>query len=104
MKKDTNNLVSFYLIFFALLIAFGIGFWVARATTPEPPETLVKTGIVIRLDTENDLVTVRHFNDNRIFVFEGVEDWLVGDIASCIVDENGTVIRPLYVGYVEEWE
>lgn len=65
------------------------------------------TTVVSKLDTELDLVYCTDFN-GMIWVFEGIEDWEVGDIASMIMADNRTeqiiddmIIQVRYSGYIE---
>lgn len=48
-------------------------------------------GIVVEIDEENNLVMVEDFNGD-IWIFEGIEDWFIGDICAMMMDNNGTDI------------
>ena len=49
------------------------------------PDTMTVTGI----DTEADVVTLTT-SSGHMYQFYGVEDWQIGDICSCIMNDNGT--------------
>ena len=64
-------------------------------------------GIVIEIDEENDLVMVEDFNGD-IWIFEGIEDWFIGDICAMMMDDNGTdtiyddiIVSVRYRGWVK---
>lgn len=64
---------------------------------------------VVRVSKANDTVTVKDFNGNY-WQFKGVEDWDVGDICSCVMDNKGTeeitddeIISTHYDGWMERW-
>ena len=68
------------------------------------PQTMVVVGI------ENDTVIIEDFNGFQ-FQFDGAEDWMVGDICSCIMRTNGTetivddeIVDTRYSGYIREGE
>lgn len=48
-----------------------------------------ETAKVVEVNREEDTVTVETFN-GHLFVFEGCEDWIEGDCASLIMEDNGT--------------
>ena len=48
-----------------------------------------QTAKVISVDRATDTVKVQTYND-FIFTFEGCEDWMEGDTASLIMEDNGT--------------
>ena len=41
------------------------------------------------VNVENDIVTLED-NNGFTWEFEGAEDWAVGDICTCIMNDNGT--------------
>lgn len=41
------------------------------------------------INVENDIVTLED-NNGFTWEFEGAEDWIVGDICTCIMNDNGT--------------
>ena len=49
------------------------------------PETMVVTN----LNTENDIVTMET-STGFIYEMDGVDDYMVGDLVSLIMDDNGT--------------
>lgn len=67
------------------------------------------TTVVIGVYDCDDTVVVEDFNGNH-FSFKGTEDWMVGDICSCIMDNNGTekvyddkIKETKYCGWIQEW-
>lgn len=67
------------------------------------------TTIVIETDYITDVVTVEDFNGNQ-WQFEVVEDWMVDDICSLIMYNNGTeiiyddqIVKAHYNGWFEGW-
>lgn len=67
-----------------------------------------KATIVTELDYENDLVIIEDFN-GFLWSFEGIEDWIVNDICSLLMYDNGTsetifddiIVDVHYDGWVE---
>ena len=66
--------------------------------------------IVTETDFETDTVTLTCGNGNQ-FQFTGIEDWFVGDVAACIMDDNATeivtddsIVSVYYAGYCELFE
>lgn len=49
-----------------------------------------KTMIVTALMDEDDLVVLEDAN-GQCWTFEGIEDWFVGDVASVLMNNNGTI-------------
>lgn len=61
------------------------------------------------IEIEDNIVTIQDYN-GFIYEFEGAEDWEVGDICSCIMNDNGTpkiyddeIVSIRYAGTFEEW-
>ena len=50
------------------------------------------TGEVIAVDYAADVVTIE--SHNNLWEFYGTDDWVPGDIAACIMSDNGT--RTIY--------
>lgn len=48
-----------------------------------------RTMIVTEFDEETDMVILTDFVGYE-WVFYGIEDWAIGDVCSCIMDDNGT--------------
>lgn len=68
------------------------------------------TTVVVDVSEPNDTVTCRDFNGN-LWQFSGVEDWVVGDVASLLMDDAGTpmikddiVLDARYDGWFAGWE
>lgn len=67
------------------------------------------TAVVTHISEATDTVTIQDFNGN-LWQFKGVEDWEVGDVASCIMDSKGTtlikddeIVKVKYSGYFQGW-
>lgn len=65
------------------------------------------TMIVVELDNQHDIVICEDFNGNQ-WAFEGIEDWMIGDIVSMIMEDMGTaqiyddiIVMTQYSGYME---
>lgn len=65
------------------------------------------TTVVCACDRIEDIVTCADFNGN-LWMFYGVEDWQIGDIASLIMDPNNSetihddrIVSIKYDGYLE---
>lgn len=61
-------------------------------------------------DIENDGLVLVDYNENE-WIWEGAEDYAIGDIVAAIMDDNNTItiyddaiITLHYVGYMEGWE
>lgn len=59
------------------------------------------------IDYDNNIVTVVDFGTENEWEFEGVEDWMEGDICSMIMYDNGTqtiyddeIVKVKYCGYI----
>ena len=52
-------------------------------------EIYPETAKVVEVDYDTDTVTVETFT-GFLFTFYGCEDWMVGDCASLIMEDNGT--------------
>lgn len=52
-------------------------------------EIYPETAKVVEVDYDTDTVTVETFT-GFLFSFYGCEDWMVGDCASLIMEDNGT--------------
>ena len=86
----------------AILISFLLA--TIFNTSSEYPQTFVVTEVNQAADT----ITLEDFN-GYTWTYEGAEDWLPGDIAAAIMDDNGTDIifddsikQLRYTGYMED--
>ena len=68
------------------------------------------TAVICDLEPANDLVYCEDFNGN-LWIFKGIEDWLEGDLASLLMDNNNTIgitddiiLSAHYGGYLESWK
>lgn len=67
------------------------------------------TAVVVDTDYAADVVVIEDCN-GYLWEFYGVEDWEIGDVCTCIMDDNGTekifddvIINAQYSGYFEMW-
>ena len=51
-------------------------------------ELYAETFVVTNVDYEKNIVKIE--DSGNVFYFYGTEDWLEGDLVSCIMDTNGT--------------
>ena len=74
----------------------------------EPAHEYPETFIVVAVDPEHDFITLQDFN-GYTWNWNGCEDWVIGDIASAIMDSKGTeaiqddiILELKYSGYIAE--
>ena len=67
------------------------------------------TAVVIDVSRANDKVTIKDYNGN-LWQYTGVEDYEVGDVVSCIMNNKATesikddvIIKVKYSGSFEDW-
>lgn len=67
------------------------------------------TAVVTNVSQATNTVTIEDFNGN-LWQFKGIEDWTIDDIASCVMDNKGTIeikddeiISVHYSGYWKGW-
>lgn len=89
----------------SMLVALAIMTSVAPASNPanEYPETFVVTEV----NQNENYILLETFSGN-VFKWNDSEDWMTGDIASAIMDSNGTeevqddvIVKLQYSGYME---
>ena len=99
-------------IFFSLAMFLTFGFY--DCLENQEPTLMVRKNvyptsmIVIKVDYENDLVTIADF-EGRTYQFYGCEDWYENDICAVIMNDNGTsetvyddiILQTRYCGYVK---
>lgn len=75
--------------------------------SPEPIHEYPETFIVIAVDEDHDFITLQDFS-GYTWNWNSVDDWMVGDIASAIMDSNGTeeiqddrIVMLKYSGYID---
>ena len=71
-------------------------------------EIYPRTMVVYKIDHESDFVMLKD-STGLIWGFNGVEDWEIGDICSCILNTNGTeiiyddtIVNTRYNGQLED--
>lgn len=74
----------------------------------EPAHEYPETFIVVAVDQDHDFITLQDFN-GYTWNWNGCDDWMIGDIASAIMDSKGTeaiqddeIIELKYSGYIAE--
>lgn len=87
MKKLDTTWKCLIIIAFIFIMQFLVVIFVNNVI--EKSNLYPMTTVVTELNQEKDEVICIDFNGNE-WVFDGVEDWLVGDIASMIIDDCGT--------------
>ena len=92
------------IIFATVLILFPFSF-VPKEKEKQYPVTTV----VCAVDYETDVVTLRTFT-GFTYEFKGVEDWMVGDVCACIMNDKNTpsilddeIVDVRYCGWIEGW-
>lgn len=88
--------------FFAIVTLFVL--LTMNASAEIYPQTFVVSGI------EDDTLVLVDYNENE-WIWEGAEDYAIGDIVAVIMDDNNTItiyddviITLRYAGYMEGWE
>ena len=104
MKKSTAIVV----IVLVAALVFGLC-GVLMNQLLNSADTYALTTKVVKLDRENDVVVCEDFNGN-LWEFYGCEDWQIDDIASLLMDDNGTstiyddeIVNARYNGTFEGW-
>ena len=88
--------------FFAIITLFVL--LTMSASAEIYPQTFVVN------DIENDVLVLVDYNENE-WIWEGAEDYAIGDIVAAIIEDNNTItiyddviITLRYTGYMEGWE
>lgn len=88
--------------FFAIVTLFVL--LSVSASAEIYPQTFVVSNI------ENDVIVLVDYNENE-WIWEGAEDYTIGDIVAAIMDDNNTItiyddaiVTLRYAGYMEGWE
>ena len=104
MKKST----AIVIIVLVAALVFGLC-GVLMNQLLNSADTYALTTKVVKLDRENDVVVCEDFNGN-LWEFYGCEDWQIDDIASLLMDDNGTstiyddeIVNVRYNGTFEGW-
>ena len=87
-----------------IVIVALLAFMTMRASAEIYPQAFVVGGI------EDDALILVDGNENE-WIWEGVEDYAIGDVVAAIMDDNNTTIiyddmimMIRYAGYMEGWE
>ena len=88
--------------FFAIITLFVL--LTASASAEIYPQTFVVS------DIEDDILVLIDCNENE-WIWEGTEDYAIGDIVAAIMNDNNTItiyddaiVTLRYTGYMEGWE
>lgn len=88
--------------FFAIITLFAL--LTVSAFAEIYPQTFVVS------DIEDDVLILVDYNENE-WIWEGAEDYAIGDIVATIMDDNDTItiyddviVTLRYAGYMEGWE
>lgn len=107
MKKMISVMVLLVVMVCGMCIGASLN---ASATNYETCDLYAKTTVVIEVDYEYDLVYCKDFN-GEVWCFSGCEDWIVGDIASLLMYNNGTeiiyddeIVDSYYSGWFDGWK
>jgi len=91
--------------FFVIIITLFVLLAVSASAEIYP-----QTFVVGDINRSTNAVAFVDYNGN-IWTWEGIEDWMIGDIAAAIMDDNGTetiyddmIITLRYAGYMEGWD
>lgn len=91
MKKIKLENIAMWVSFFlcvAFFAAVPIAAFVPKVAEPEH-NLYPMAAMVCELEEENDLVVIEDFNGN-LWEFDGVEDWMVGDVCAVLMNDNAT--------------
>ena len=80
----------FLTVIIAMFIGSCLGGWLVQENYSNVHEYALTT-VVVELDQENDEVICADFNGNE-WAFTEIGDWMIGDIAAMIMDNNNTDI------------
>ena len=107
MKKKTITCIIIIVLVLALSAAVAYGFKTAMNTQLD--HYYPKAMVVYNIDKENDVVVLKDFNGNT-WEFEGVEDWALNDLCTCLMYDNKTssiyddeIVMTRYDGQVLGW-
>lgn len=88
--------------FFAIITLFVL--LTVSASAEIYPQTFVVS------DIKDDVLVLVDYNENE-WIWEGVEDYAIGDIVAAIMNDNDTItiyddaiVTLRYAGYMEGWE
>lgn len=109
MKRKTFIILLVLIIACAFVLGDFIYFKYGRTKNSENLYPL--TTVVVDVSEATDTVTVKDYNGN-LWQFKGTEDWEVDDIATLLMDSNGTEeikddfisAPPRYNGQFENWK
>lgn len=106
MKKKLILTIELWLTLIAGLAFFFVPLYLGEKADEAPKgKEYPMSAVVVELDAERDVVVIEDFNGN-LWEFESIEDWMVGDICACIMNDMGTeiiyddvIVTTKYCGY-----
>lgn len=90
--KGQDKIKTFCLIIIISNILITAFILIHHFCTPTPKKEsnyYPMTAVVVSVDNPADIVTIKDCNGN-IWEFFGTEDWMIGDICTCIMYDNKT--------------
>lgn len=107
MNNKTGDVIAFVFAVIAFIIIVTLS--IVKCNAPKE-EKYAMCAIVVDVSTGNDTVTIKDYNGN-LWQFTGAEDWAVGDVCACVMDDNATaeikddeIISTRYQGTFSGWE
>lgn len=97
-EKETKKMKKIAILVLALVLVFGTAY----------AEIYPMALYVVEVNHEEDVVVLGDGNGEE-WIWEGAEDWMVGDVAGAIVEDNNTrciyddeLVTLRYCGYIRE--
>lgn len=93
--------------FVASVLALALCVALCATATAAYEGLYAKSAVVVEVDYESNVVTVKDYSNN-LWMFEGCEDWLVGDLCAMVMHDNNTpttiyddvIVNVRYEGWV----
>ena len=112
MSKKDSGFIFFLVCFMIFVFSLTLGGCVLLVKKNECKNENIypMTSVVVDVSEATDTVTVKDYNGN-LWQFKGVEDWEIDDIATLLMNDNGTEeikddfisAPPRYNGRFENW-
>lgn len=103
----TKDIVSLLFVISAFIISILTIFICVSISTHYENHYYPTTMIITKLDHDNDIIIMEDFK-GHVWMYDGIEDNLIGDVISCIMYDNKTeliyddkIIKIKYSGYTE---
>ena len=90
-RSKTNTLVAIICIIVCAISCTMVGWHYGKQAGADEIMSHVypRCGVVVEVNYDEGTVAVEDGAD-QVWVFEGCEDWMEGDLAAMIMDDNGT--------------